>query len=107
MNSEVKNKRTQSIHHSHHTAYRTQKLLAFVVLRPLLVSSLFDGFHDEFDSLTCIAGRGEAALVADQGGVAAELLLDDALGRSGGVVPGVSQPASRCRWGPQTGVELS
>lgn len=45
----------------------------------LLVASLLNGLHDEFHALSCIAGRCETALIADQRGIAAELLLDDAL----------------------------
>mmetsp|Transcript_79159 Transcript_79159/g.173575 ORF Transcript_79159/g.173575 Transcript_79159/m.173575 type:complete len:466 (-) Transcript_79159:120-1517(-) len=48
-------------------------------LADVLVASLLDGLHDELDTLLGVAGRGEATLVTDQGGITTELLLDDAL----------------------------
>ena len=46
---------------------------------PVLVSRLFDRFHNQLHTLSCVAGRRKAALVADQRGITTELLLDDAL----------------------------
>mmetsp|Transcript_10019 Transcript_10019/g.17957 ORF Transcript_10019/g.17957 Transcript_10019/m.17957 type:complete len:494 (+) Transcript_10019:288-1769(+) len=48
-------------------------------LANILVASFFDGLHDEFHTLFGIAGRCKATLVSDQGGIASELFLDDAL----------------------------
>merc|ERR1719375_2739022 len=45
----------------------------------LPVARLLDRLHDELHAAARVAGRGEAALVADERRVAAELLLDDAL----------------------------
>ena len=49
--------------------------------RPILaiVACRRDRLHHQLDATACIARRGEAPLVSDQRGVAAELLLDDLL----------------------------
>merc|ERR1719323_631660 len=48
-------------------------------LAHILVARFLDGLHDELDTLSGIAWGGEATLVADQCGVATELLLEDGL----------------------------
>mmetsp|Transcript_16772 Transcript_16772/g.54601 ORF Transcript_16772/g.54601 Transcript_16772/m.54601 type:complete len:438 (-) Transcript_16772:248-1561(-) len=46
-----------------------------------VVASLLDGLHHQLQARPAVAGGREAALVTDEGGVAAKLLLDDALER--------------------------
>mmetsp|Transcript_53138 Transcript_53138/g.123861 ORF Transcript_53138/g.123861 Transcript_53138/m.123861 type:complete len:202 (+) Transcript_53138:433-1038(+) len=47
----------------------------------VLVAGLLDGLHDQLNPLLCVTGRRETALISNQGGIAAELFLDDSLQR--------------------------